>query len=43
MPDDPKLGYQRLNDAFNNKCWDITTPEDERTTETVSRKPLKKS
>lgn len=27
---DPKLIYQTLVDAFNNKCWDMDTPSDQR-------------
>jgi hypothetical protein len=33
MPDllDTETGYQRLVNAFNNECWDIETPDEEKT------------
>lgn len=43
MPDldDKKTGYQVLVEAFNNKHWDIDTPDDERKVKTLSAPPRK--
>ena len=40
MPDEPGAGYKTLIEAFNNKHWDIDTPEEERT---LARRPTKKA